>query len=325
MAHYFVTGCAGFIGSKVCRLLIDGGHTVSGVDNLNDAYDVKLKDWRLKQLLQSAGFRFFKADITHADSLHAAWNVGPKPHGVIHLAAYAGVRASVASPRTFFEVNVLGTLNLLDLVRDEGVTRFLLASTSSVYGDSDSIPFVEESASDRPLSPYAASKKSAESLCYSYHHLYGIRTMIPRFFTVYGPAGRPDMSAFRFVQRISEGLPITVFGDGSQQRDFTYIDDIAAGAVTAITSDCEFEIFNLGGGSPVPLIDVIRTIEELTGRKAIINYEADHRADVPATWANTTKVKRLLGWEAKVPISEGLSHLVRWYQENVSWARFVRG
>ena len=210
MANYMVTGSAGFIGSKVTELLLAGGDRVVGIDSLNDAYDVRLKSWRLAQLEGQPGFTFHRLDIVNREALHQVFS--SEFDGVINLAARAGVRQSVENPWVYLETNVVGTLNLLELCREFGVNKFVLASTSSLYGANNTLPFREDANTDGPLSPYAASKKGAEALCYTYHYLYGMDITIPRFFTVYGPAGRPDMSLFRFVQWIAQGRPVTVYG-----------------------------------------------------------------------------------------------------------------
>ncbi|HTE04499.1 MAG TPA: SDR family NAD(P)-dependent oxidoreductase, partial [bacterium] len=230
---YLVTGCAGFIGWKVCERLASEGHTVVGVDNLNTAYDVRLKQWRLARLQSARGFSFRQLDIGDREALPGAM---PRDSvdAVINLAARAGVRQSVEDPWVYVATNITGTLNLLELCRTRGVKKFVLASTSSVYGSDTPRPYREDAATDHPLSPYAASKKGAEVLAYTYHALYGIDVTVVRYFTVYGPAGRPDMSLFRFVKWVAEGDPVIVYGDGTQERDFTYVDDIAAGTVAAL-------------------------------------------------------------------------------------------
>jgi nucleoside-diphosphate-sugar epimerase len=243
---------------------------------------------------------------------------------VINLAARAGVRQSVENPWVYVDTNVTGTLNLLELCREFEVKKFVLASTSSLYGENNPLPFSEEASTDRPLSPYAASKKGAESLCHSYHHLYGIDVTIFRFFTVYGPAGRPDMSAFRFVQWISEGKPVTVYGDGKQSsRDYTYLEDIARGVIAGL-KPLEYEVINLGSDSPIVLIDTIRLIEELVGRKAELSHQPFHPADVRATWANIQKAEELLGWRPQVRFRQGITALVEWYQTNREWAKHIQ-
>ncbi len=323
MSHYLVTGCAGFIASRVSELLVEAGHTVSGIDNLNDAYDPRLKHWRLERLCALPGFAFAQADISDRAGLEAIWRTQPKPEAIFNLAARAGVRQSVENPSVYFETNVTGTLHLLELARRDGVQRFLLASTSSLYGASNEMPYREDSDTGRPLSPYAASKKAAEALCHCYHHLYGMDIAVPRFFTVYGPAGRPDMSAFRFVQWISEGRPVTVYGDGTQKRDFTFVDDIARGAIAAALSVKGFEVFNLGSDRPVELMQAIRSIEALVGKPARLEFESAHRADVNATWANIEKAKLAFGWSPRTHFQEGLESLVRWYRDNAAWARLI--
>jgi nucleoside-diphosphate-sugar epimerase len=252
--------------------------------------------------------------------------LGPKdfaPAAIINLAARAGVRQSVENPSAYLETNVTGTLNLLELCRDFGIKKFVLASTSSLYGHGNPLPYREDANTDGPLSPYAASKKSAEVLCYTYHYLYGIDTTVLRYFTVYGPAGRPDMSLFRFVQWISEGRPVVVYGDGQQSRDFTFVDDVARGTVAAL-KPLGYEVINLGSDSPTVLMDAIRLIEELVKQKANIVYRDRHPADVLATWANIDKAERLLRWRPQLTFRDGLLELVSWYQANRTWAMEVQ-
>ena len=321
--RYLLTGCAGFIASKVADLLLAAGHTVVGVDNLNDAYDPRLKHWRLAQLQRRKNFTFHRLDITDRNAmepLFAATGSEPPFAAVVNLAARAGVRPSVTNPWVYYQANCDGTLNLLDLCRRSGVRKFLLASTSSLYGIHNKVPYREDADTNHPLSPYAASKKAAETLAFSYHHLHGIDVSIPRYFTVYGPAGRPDMSVFRFIRRIDEGEPIIVFGDGSQSRDFTFVDDIAAGTVAAL-KPLGYEVINLGGDRVVVLNSIIEQIAELTGKKPQIEYRPVHPADVPTTWANVAKAARLLDWRPQVPIEEGLRRCVEWYRGNRELAR----
>ena len=307
-----VTGAAGFIGSKVVEFLLAEGHRVFGLDSLNDAYDVRLKEWRLRQLEGLPGFEFRKVDICDKKALSALFGEpedSPPFTAVINLAARAGVRSSLEIPEAYFETNVNGTLHLLELCRKTGVKKFVLASSSSLYGESRDLPYREDANTDHPLSPYAASKKAAEVLSYSYHHLFGLDVTVFRYFTVYGPAGRPDMSPFRFVQWISEGRPLTLYGDGTQSRDFTYVDDIARGTIAGLRP-LGFEVINLGSDRPIVLMDAIRLIENLVGRKADIVLKPRHPADVPATWAEVTRARSLLGWESRVSFEQGFQRLV---------------
>jgi nucleoside-diphosphate-sugar epimerase len=325
-----VTGCAGFIGSKVSERLVREGHSVIGVDNVNDAYDVRLKEWRLGQLDGHPNFSFRRVDITDREALSRLFEtlqppLTPHPSpltAVINLAARAGVRPSVKNPWPYFQTNVIGTLNLLELCRNSGIKKFILASTSSIYGEGER-PFREDAHTDRPLSPYTASKKAAETLCYTYHHLYGLDVTIFRYFTVYGPAGRPDMSIFRFIKWISEGEPLILYGDGSQERDFTYVDDIGRGTLLGL-QPVGFEIVNLGSDRPVKLRQIIKTIERLLGREAEIQSRPGHPADVPATWADLTKARRLLGWSPQTTWEEGLERTVKWHLEHRSLASSIQ-
>ena len=320
-----VTGAAGFIGSKVCELLLDEGRDVVGVDNLNDAYDVRLKRRRLAGLCTRAQFEFHQVDITDRPAIEAVWQRGNgRPFdAVINLAARAGVRQSVDNPWVYIDTNITGTLNLLQLCHDRHVPKFVLASTSSLYGTGHPQPFREDYSTDAPLSPYAASKKGAEAMCHSYHSLYGLDVTVFRYFTVYGPAGRPDMSLFRFVQRIAEGWPVTVFGDGKQSRDFKYVEDIARGTVAGLTP-VRHQVINLGSDAPAVLIDAIRKIEQLTGREANLQFKPPAIADVPSTWADIHKAETLLGWRPRWTLDDGLGQLVEWYKANREWAKEIQ-
>lgn len=316
-----VTGCAGFIGWKAAHSLLERGDNVLGIDNLNDYYDPKMKEWRLLTLLNKPNFEFQKLDIGNYESLKSLLK-GKKIEAIINLAARAGVRASVENPWVYLDTNLKGTLNLLEICKDSGIKKFVLASTSSIYGLED-IPFSEDIKTDKPLAQYSATKKGAEVLCYSYHYLYGIDISIPRYFTVYGPAGRPDMSVFQFMRRINEGMPIKIFGDGKQKRDFTYIDDIADGTIRGLRP-LGYEIFNLGNNSSVELLYVINLIEDFLGKKAKMEFLPRHPADVPATWADIKRAKELLDWEPKVKIEEGIERTGRWYVENRDWLKGVK-
>jgi len=321
MSHYLVTGAAGFIAARVCELLLADGHRVTGMDNLNDAYDPRLKHWRLDRLKAHSNFLFHEADIGRGDAL--APLEGQNFDAVVNLAARAGVRQSTENPWVYVETNVTGTLNLLEFCRRNRVGKFILASTSSLYGADNPLPYNEATDTNRPLSPYAATKKGAEALCYSYHHLYGIDVTVFRYFTVYGPAGRPDMSVLRFVQWISEDRPVIIYGDGSQSRDFTYVDDIARGTIAGLRP-VGHGIFNLGSDRPVRLMDLLHTVERLVGKEARIEFRPAHPADVPATWADITRAREILGWEPRTTYEQGAGAVVEWYRANRDWVSLIR-
>ncbi len=307
-----VTGCAGFIGFFVTKALLEEGYEVVGVDDMNDYYDVKLKFWRLEILSGYRNFRFVKIDISKRDEVFSLR--GGRFSCILNLGARAGVRASVVNPKVYVDVNVIGSLNLLDLCVSDGIEKFVLASTSSIYAGCPS-PFSEDMNTDRVFSPYAASKKSAELLAHSYHHIYGIDVTVLRYFTVYGPFGRPDMSIFRFVKNTMEGKAIKIFGDGRQRRDFTYIDDIVDGTLRGMKK-VGFEIINLGNSRPVEILYVVSLIERELGKKAQIIFERPAVADLPSTYANIDKARRILGWEPRNSIEEGIKKTCVWFMEN---------
>ncbi|MEN6348235.1 MAG: GDP-mannose 4,6-dehydratase [Syntrophomonas sp.] len=321
MQTIIVTGAAGFIGSEVSEQLLNQDYQVIGIDNLNHYYDVRLKYWRLKQLISNKNFIFYKADIEDIKTLREIFRFH-QPAAVINLAARAGVRYSIENPFIYMSTNAMGTLNLLELCREMEIPKFILSSTSSLYAGQE-MPFNEDLSVNNPISPYAASKKAAEAMAYSYHHLYEIDVSILRYFTVYGPAGRPDMSIFRFIKWIQEGTSLEVFGDGSQSRDFTYVDDIARGTILAL-KPLGFEIINLGNNNPEKLTTVIDLIEVYTGKKAEINYKEFHKADIMDTWADVGKAERLLGWKPKQNLNEGLKVTVDWFYEHQEFIRQVK-
>jgi len=318
---YLVTGAAGFIASQVCKQFFDQNVQVVGVDNLNDYYDIRLKKWRLAQLKEHASsqnFTFYEFDIEDQSKLSDLFNIEGPFDAVLNLAARAGVRYSMENPHIYFSTNAVGTLNLLERMRVQGCKKLVLASTSSLYAG-QKMPFNEDLAVNEPLSPYAASKKAGELLAYSYHKLYQIDVSVVRYFTVFGPAGRPDMSPYRFIKWIAEEETIQMFGDGSQSRDFTYVDDIARGTIAAI-QDVGYEIINLGGGrNPVSLINIISKLEGLLDKKAKIKHEPFHPADLMETWADISKAKKLLDWEPRISLEEGLEKSVQWYINNRNW------
>lgn len=317
MANYLVTGAAGFIGARTSELLIADGHTVAGIDNLNDAYDLRMKEYRLKRLQALPQFKFHKLDIS--DKAVIDHFKDEKFDGVINLAAWAGVRASVKNPWIYVESNMTGTLNMLEICRQTGTKKFVVASTSSIYGENPPYPTPESASSSEPLQPYAASKKGAEAMAHAYHHLYGIDVTVVRFFTVYGPAGRPDLSIFRFVQWITEGRPVRVNGDGEQSRGFTYIDDIARGVILAL-KPVGYEIINLGGHEVITINNLIKLVEDVTGKKANVDYGPPDPADMRSNWADVSKAGALLGWEPQYDMRAGIEKLVEWYNAERGWA-----
>ena len=321
MKKILVTGTAGFIGSKVSEMLLEREYNVIGIDNLNDYYDVRLKLWRLDNLKKYDNFIFYKSDIENYNSLKDIFKLYP-PNVVINLAARAGVRYSLENPFIYLSTNAGGNLNLLELCREYDVSKFILASTSSLYAG-QKMPFKEDLNVNTPISPYAASKKAAESMAYTYHYLYGLDVTIVRYFTVYGPAGRPDMSIFRFIKWIEEGSPLEIFGDGSQERDFTYVDDIVKGTIKAI-KPLGYEVINLGNNHPHKLSEAINLIEKYTGKQAQFKYKEFHKADMKATWADIEKAKKLLDWRHRVSLEEGIKRTVQWTKENWEWVKNIK-
>lgn len=323
MANYIVTGVAGFIGHRVAEMLMARGDRVYGVDNLNDAYDVRIKEWRLKKISQNNLFDFQYLDICDYQKLHE-WVSGIQRsiEGIINLAARAGVRQSVENPWGYADTNTGGNLNLLEVAKEFKINKYILASTSSIYGENPPIPTPETASSDYPLQPYSASKKGAEAMCHAYHYLHGIDTTIFRYFTVYGPAGRPDMVMFRMAKWIAEGLPVYITGTGNQSRGFTYIDDIARGTILGLRK-VGFEIINLGGHEVISINDLTKMMEEKIGKKAEVVFIEKHKADVMKNTADVTKAGQLLGWEPKVGLDEGVTNLVNWYFQERGWVSQV--
>lgn len=320
MSVFLLTGVAGFIGSRVAEFLLADGHTVYGIDNMNDAYDVRLKEYRLSKLVDREGFHYRKWDIsekTIIKSLHE-W-LPEEVAGVINLAAWSGTRLCMQNPWIYIDTNLTGALNLMEYCRTYDVPKFVLASSSSVYGSQGKPPYKETDDTAHPLQQYAATKKSAEVMAHAYHHLYGLDVTVLRYFTVYGPAGRPQMVMFRFCKWIVEDQPVVLNGDGEQTRGFTYLDDIARGTILAL-KPVGYEILNLGGHEVISINQMIRMLEDRIGKKAEIVIRDFHPADVYANHADVSKAREVLGWEPRVSLDEGITHLVNWYMQERAWA-----
>lgn len=328
--RFLVTGTAGFIGFHVAKLLTAAGHTVCGIDGMTTYYDVRLKQRRNAMLLQSPHFEFHELMLEDMEALTRVYTTF-KPDIVIHLAAQAGVRYSLENPRAYIDSNIIGTFNLMELTRQHSPKHFLLASTSSVYGANTRMPFVESDRTDHPLTLYAATKKATEMMAHSYSHLWKIPTTAFRFFTVYGPWGRPDMALFKFTKGIIEDTPIDIYNNGDMERDFTYIDDLAKGIVLlcdaipqalgetdddlGLSPAAPFRVVNIGNGQPVKLMDYVEAAETAIGKKAIRNYLPMQQGDVPRTFADSSLLKKLTGFQPNTPVEAGVRNFVRWYRE----------
>ena len=319
MANYIVTGAAGFIGSNVSRQLLEDGHFVLGIDELNAAYDPKIKEWRKKKLEQYSNFSFVKQDISDLETMKEICK-GRKYDAVFNLAARAGVRASLEDPHSFVNTNMTGTLNMLEICKQYDIPKFILASTSSVYGKDAPSPTPENAETSFPLQPYAASKKGAEAMCHAYHFLFGIDVTIFRYFTVYGPAGRPDMVMFRFGKWISEGEEVVIFGDGEQTRGFTYVDDIARGTIKGLKKT-GFQVINLGGHESISINELVEIMEGMIGKKAQTQYYPAQKADMRSNLADVSKARDILDWKPTVSLQEGIQNLVDWYKEEREWVK----
>jgi UDP-glucuronate 4-epimerase len=312
-----VTGAAGFIGMQCSARLLAQGHPVIGIDNLNDYYDPRLKQARLARLTPHAGFRFIETDIADREAIEALF-AEMRPGRVLHLAAQAGVRYSLKNPHAYVQSNLVGFVNILEACRHHDVQHLVYASSSSVYGANTKVPFAVSDPVDHPVSLYAATKKSNELMAYSYSHLYGIPTTGLRFFTVYGPWGRPDMSPWLFTSAILEGRTIDVFNHGKMQRDFTYIDDIVEGTLRVLdhgpTGKPPYHLYNIGNHQPVELMDFIGTLERVLGVEAKKNFLPMQPGDVPVTYADTEDLRRDVGFAPSTPLSQGLQHWADWYR-----------
>ena len=309
-----ITGCAGFIGMHISQSLLKDDFNVMGIDNMNDYYDPNLKEARLSQLNQYNNFSFLNADIASRSSIEEAF-VDFKPNKVLNLAAQAGVRYSIINPQAYIQVNVVGFMNILELCRAYEVKGLVYASSSSVYGGNKKIPFSVEDRVDNPISFYAASKRSNELIANTYSHLYGLHTTGLRFFTVYGPWGRPDMAMFIFADKISRGEKIEVYNNGNMKRDFTYIDDIINGIRASIDKNYKCEIFNLGNNKSEELMHIVSSIENSLGKKALIDFKPIQPGDVKKTNANIDKSKKLLGYAPTVNVDFGIKKFISWYKD----------
>ncbi|MGB5284917.1 MAG: SDR family NAD(P)-dependent oxidoreductase [Polyangiales bacterium] len=318
MKKILLTGAAGFIGSNTATALLGRGDTVVGVDNLNDYYDPARKQANLDEVRATAPepgkFIFHRTDIRDEPGIDALF-AEHRFDAIIHLAAMAGVRASIEDPKLYLDVNLGGTLNLLEAAKRYGQPTFVFASTSSVYGRTKVIPFIESDRADRPLAPYAASKRAAELLGYSYFHLFGQNFTALRFFTVYGRRGRPDMMAYKVLDNIFQGSEVPLYNNGQMHRDWTYVDDIVLGVLAAADRPLGYEVINLGRGTPILLADFVRLIEEEAGKRSNLSDQPMPDADIEYTYANIERAKELLGYEPTVTVEQGVKELWNWYRE----------
>lgn len=315
MANVLITGVAGFIGSHLAEALLARGDAVAGFDNFHPYYDPAIKRRNLAALAERPRFAFAEGDLRDPAFLEGFLREHPVD-AVVHLAAMAGVRPSIQDPLLYADVNLTGTMRLLEAMRGAGVKRLLFGSSSSVYGGSKEVPFREDQVADRPVSPYAATKRAGEVLCHTYHHLHGFDVACMRFFTVYGPRQRPEMAIHRFTRLIEEGRPLPFFGDGTSRRDYTYVADIVDGLVKALDRARGFGIYNLGGANTVALKDLVAMLEERLGKRAVLERLPDQPGDVPITYADTARAEAELGFRARVRIEEGLDRFVAWYRES---------
>jgi len=309
-----VTGTAGFIGSHLCQRLLADGYKVAGIDNFDDFYDPKIKHRNIAGCLKHKNFQLTEADVRDSSAMEDVISDGVNI--IVHLAAKAGVRPSIAKPLLYGDVNINGTLVLLEAAKEYKINKFIFGSSSSVYGNNKKVPFSEDDNADFPISPYATTKKAGELLCHTYYHLYGISVSCLRFFTVYGPCQRPDLAIHKFAKLIEHDKPIPVYGDGTMVRDFTYIDDIIDGTVAAIEKCDGFNIYNLGNSSPISVNDLIAEIEKALGKKAVRQYLPPQPGDVERTYADVTKAIKELGYNPKTKIEDGLAKFVTWLRQN---------
>lgn len=308
-----VTGAAGFIGSHLTERLLKDDWTVLGIDSFDPFYDPQIKRRNIAGALENDNFRLLEADIRDKAAMSDA--IDHSVDVIIHLAARAGVRPSIEEPAVYTDVNINGTVVLLEIARQRRIEKFVFASSSSVYGNNKKVPFSETDNVDFPISPYAATKKAGELICHTYHHLYGIDVACLRFFTVYGPRQRPDLAIHKFARLIEDGRSIPVYGDGSMRRDFTYIDDIVDGIVASIDRCIGYEIYNLGESRPISVADLIAEIEKALGKEAVKDFQPTQPGDVKQTYADVTKAREKLGYNPSTEITTGLAHFVRWLRQ----------
>jgi UDP-glucuronate 4-epimerase len=316
-SHVLITGGAGFIGSHLTHRLLERGDRVTVLDDFNDFYDPRRKRENVAPFLESPEYELVEGDIRDAELVESVFERGSFDT-VVHLAARAGVRPSLREPILYEETNCIGTIRLLEASRRWGPEKFIFGSSSSVYGTNEKVPFAETDEINQPISPYATTKRTGELLCYNYHHLYGMRIACLRFFTVYGPAQRPEMAIHTFTDLLARGEPVTMYGDGSSSRDYTFIDDIIDGVVASVDLAPPFEILNLGGAETTSLSDLIHWIAEELDVQPVIETVPDQPGDVPITYADVSKAAEVLGYSPKVPIREGLRRFVAWYRQKAS-------
>ncbi|MGN2337490.1 SDR family NAD(P)-dependent oxidoreductase [Clostridium cagae] len=316
MKIILVTGGAGFIGSNLCDRLLDLGFYVMNIDNFNNYYSPKIKEKNIENALKNKNYKLYKGDILDKKFINKIFDEN-KIDAVIHLAAMAGVRNSLSDPLEYVDVDIKGTVNLLQICVEKGVKKVIAASSSSVYGVNSKVPFSEDDNVELQISPYATAKRAMELYCSTYTRLYDISVACLRFFTVYGPRQRPEMAIHMFTKNISEGNSINMFGDGNSERDYTYVDDVVAGIVALIEAEFKYEVFNFGNNDTIKLNDLIETIENVVGKKAIIKRMEMQKGDVPITYANITKAKNMIGYKPKTSIKEGIQKFYNWYKSNI--------
>lgn len=315
--NLLITGGAGFIGSHLCETVLGKNHSVTCIDNFNDYYSPKIKEKNIEKCLKNQNFILFRENITDLNRIKKIFK-NKKIDQVIHLAARAGVRESINNPILFEEVNVKGTLNLLELCKENKIKKFIFASSSSIYGENKKIPFSESDATDSIISPYAATKRAAEILCQTYSRLYNINMTCLRLFTVYGPRGRPEMAPYKFTKLVCDGKEVPIFGNGTSRRDYTYISDIVNGILSATNKDFKFEIINLGNSKPIALRELISIIEKTVGKKAKIKEFAHQKGDVSVTFADISKAKKLLKYNPKIDLKQGMRNFFEWYKNSAA-------